>query len=307
MVPWSVAVVATCFTDPLDPWSWAAEPALRRLAVEFGEEVEVTFVLVGLVRRSDDGRAGALALETLDAAAASGMPADARVWLRDGGPASSYPASLAVHAVAEQTAAGPYLRRLREAVYVEGRRMDTPDALLDAARDAGVANLERLRVGFDSSALLERLGADLDRARAQTLPGLPAVRFGADVWVSGWRWEDWRAAAGGGGAGAGGPGGGGPPGRAAPVRRGRAAPLRHHGDRRGGDGVRDPRAACRRGAVALGVGVAGHAATRAGRGALGPRRLDAFPRRRRRRRRRVVGRGLLAGRPVLDGVGAPQG
>ena len=95
-----MGVVAAVFTDPLDPWSWAAEPALRRLQVEFGAEVRVTFVLVGLVRQMDEPQATRLALETLDAVAASGMPADARLWLRDP-PASTYPASIAVHAVAD--------------------------------------------------------------------------------------------------------------------------------------------------------------------------------------------------------------
>ena len=37
-------------TDPACPWSWAAEPAVRRLQVEFGDEVAVTYVMGGLAR-----------------------------------------------------------------------------------------------------------------------------------------------------------------------------------------------------------------------------------------------------------------
>jgi hypothetical protein len=39
--------------DPYSPWSWAAEPQLRRLEVEFGVSVGFTFAIVGLHRRSD--------------------------------------------------------------------------------------------------------------------------------------------------------------------------------------------------------------------------------------------------------------
>ena len=86
------------FTDPFCGWCWAAEPQLRRLRSEFGGGVAITFVLAGLRRALSDGPA--LAAAALDAAAASGMPVDPRVFLRDP-PSSTYPASLAVHAVAD--------------------------------------------------------------------------------------------------------------------------------------------------------------------------------------------------------------
>jgi predicted DsbA family dithiol-disulfide isomerase len=206
------AVSATVFTDPFCPWSWAVEPHLRRLEIEFGGSVAITFVIAGLRRQVQDGPA--LALSALEAAARSGMPLDARVFLTDP-PASTHPAGLAVHAVAEQDGGahvGPYLRRLREAILLEGRRMDSAPALLDAARELGPAHaldLERLRVAFGSSAIVERLGADLERAAAvapeHQEPGtgrvkLPSVEFrGRDGAVHGAygyvAWEEWRAAA----------------------------------------------------------------------------------------------------------------
>ena len=115
----------TIFTDPYCPWSWAAEPHLRRLEVEFGDQVRPSFVIVGLHRKIE--RPERLALAALDAAAESGMPVDARVFLRDP-PASTHPAGLAVQAVSEQAGGervGAFLRRLREAILLEGRRMDT--------------------------------------------------------------------------------------------------------------------------------------------------------------------------------------
>ena len=187
-----MAVSTTYFTDPYCPWSWAAEPALRRLQSVF--DVEVRYVMAGLAREIDPARASGLALATLDAAADAGVPADARVWLRDP-PKSTYPASIAVHAVAEQVDPGAYLRRLREAIMLEGRRMAGPEALLEAAREARVPDLERLKIDFGSHAMLERFGADLELARSLEVT-TPAVRFGEDTWVSGVSPAEWEAAAG---------------------------------------------------------------------------------------------------------------
>lgn len=171
----------TVFTDPYCPWSWAAEPLLRRLQVEFGDGVAITFVIVGLRRTIEAADAAALALDTLDAAAEAGMPADARVFLRDP-PRSTHPAGLALHAVAEQADPGPYLRRLREAIFLEGRRMDSAPALLDAARETGGLDLDRLNVDFGSNAIVERFGADLERGRGVRTP---AFAFGDGEPVSG--------------------------------------------------------------------------------------------------------------------------
>src|SRR5215208_5800665 len=137
-------VVVTCLTDPADPWSWASEPARRRLEVEFGGQVRFTYVMAGLARQVAD--APGLARRVLEAAAAARMPADARLWL-DGAPASTYPACLAVKAAAEQGLDGPVLRALREGFMVDRWRLDTPDALQQAVR--AVAGLDHDRFAVD--------------------------------------------------------------------------------------------------------------------------------------------------------------
>ena len=176
------AVTATVLTDPYCAWSWAAEPQLRRLQVEFGASLSFTFVIVGLKRTIEPADAGALALAVVDAAAESGMPADPRVFLRDP-PSSTHPAGLAVAAVSEQGDPGPYVRRLREAILLERRRMDTAPALLDAARETAGLDLDRLRVDFGSNAIVERFGADIERGRGVTTP---AYRFGDGPPVEGY-------------------------------------------------------------------------------------------------------------------------
>jgi putative protein-disulfide isomerase len=176
------AVSATVLTDPYCPWSWAAEPQLRRLQVEFGAGLAFTFVIVGLKRRIEPTDAAALAYDTIEAAAESGMPADPRVFLRDP-PSSTHPAGLAVAAVSEQGDPAPFIRRLREAILLERRRMDTAPALLDAARETDGLDLERLRVDFGSNAIVERFGADIERGRGATTP---TVQFGDGAVVEGY-------------------------------------------------------------------------------------------------------------------------
>jgi putative protein-disulfide isomerase len=175
-------VSATVLTDPYCAWSWATEPQLRRLQVEFGAGLRFTFVIVGLKRRIEPADAAALAYDVAAASAESGMPADPRVFLRDP-PSSTHPAGLAVAAVSEQGDAGPFIRRLREAILLERRRMDTAPALLDAARETGGLDLERLRVDFGSNAIVERFGADIEQGRGVKTP---TVRFGDGVAVEGY-------------------------------------------------------------------------------------------------------------------------
>jgi predicted DsbA family dithiol-disulfide isomerase len=137
---------------------------LRRLAVEFADEVGITYVIGGMAQALEDRVA--FASDWLNAAAASGMPVDPRGLLEDP-PAATHPAGLAVKAAAEQGDPGPFLRRLREAIMVERRRLDRGDALLDVARETQPAlRLDLLRVAFGSNAIVEALGADLERAKA---------------------------------------------------------------------------------------------------------------------------------------------
>ena len=126
-------------------------------------------MIVGLRRQIEARDAAALALGTVDAAAESGMPADPRVFMRNP-PSSTHPAGLAISAVADQADPARFIRRLREAILLEGRRMDNAPALLDAARETGGLDLARLEVDFGSAAILERFAADLERGRGVTTP-----------------------------------------------------------------------------------------------------------------------------------------
>jgi predicted DsbA family dithiol-disulfide isomerase len=189
-------------TDPACSASWAAEPRLRRLMVEFGAEVEITYVMGGIAREFTD--LPGLVMRWLDDAAGSGMPVDPRIWA-NGSPRSSYPACIAFRAAAEQgpAAAERYLRALREGFMCGRRKLDGPEALIEEARRAGL-DAQRFRIDLESNATLEAFGRDLEESRAQSegeRPGLPALRFlaaegGPQGWVGAEQaYEDWRAAA----------------------------------------------------------------------------------------------------------------
>lgn len=141
---------------------------MRALERELGESVRVTYVMGGLAR--EFGGAERLVGEWLDASDRTGMPVDPRLWL-EGAPASSFPACLAVKAAAEQGDPGPYLRRLREGLLCGRRRLDTTEALVEEARGVPGLEVERFRIDLRSNAIVEALGADLDRAAAATVRG----------------------------------------------------------------------------------------------------------------------------------------
>jgi predicted DsbA family dithiol-disulfide isomerase len=215
-----VAVRLRYYTDPACSASWAAEPRLRRLIVEFGEGLEITYVMGGLAREFEDDLS-ALVVTWLDHAAESGMPLDPRVWDRDG-VRSTYPACIAFQAAAEQgqDAAERYLRLLREGFMCHGRKLDGPEALVAEARGAGL-DVQRFRIDLESNASLEAFAGDLEEARtipdAARAAGLategshgssverlafPALRFvpdergGEERWVGGdHSYEEWREAA----------------------------------------------------------------------------------------------------------------
>jgi putative protein-disulfide isomerase len=170
--------------------------------VEFGGNLEITYVMGGLAREFDD--LPAIVMRWLRDAAASGMPVDPRIWAGDP-PRSSYPACIAVRAAAEQgrDAAERYLRVLREGFMCHSRRLDGPDALVEEAGRAEL-DLERFRIDLQSNAILEAFAGDLDESSAvaeATGAELPVLRLlpdggGPERRVGpGDPYEEWRAAA----------------------------------------------------------------------------------------------------------------
>ena len=156
-------VHASYYTDPACSRSWTLEPVLRRLVVELGPQLHIRHVMGGLAR--EFGPPLPIVGAWLDAAEASGMPVDPRLWL-DHPPGSSYPACMAVKAAGEQGAEieAAYLRRLREGWACGRRRLDSADALTNEAREVPGLDVGRFEVDLRSHGTVERFAADLDLA-----------------------------------------------------------------------------------------------------------------------------------------------
>ena len=187
---------------------------MRSLLVEFGTEVEITYVMGGLAREVA-GDLSKLVIDWLDAADRSGMPLDPRLW-EEAPLRSTFPACMAVKAAAEQgpDAASRYLRAVREGIMCRRRRLDAAEALVEEARGAGLDG-QRFRIDLESHAIVEAFGADLeetrsipDAARERGLArerskgerlAFPSIRFegeAGDEWRGGdHSYVEWRTAA----------------------------------------------------------------------------------------------------------------
>jgi putative protein-disulfide isomerase len=139
--------------------------------VEFGEDLEWTFVMGGLAREYPPGAgqgapgSAGMVQHWLEATAESGMPTDPRAW-QEAPLKSTYPACMAVKAAQEQgrEAGYRYLRALREGILCRRGKLDATEALVEKSRGAGL-DAERFRVDLGSHAIVEAFDADLDAAR----------------------------------------------------------------------------------------------------------------------------------------------
>jgi len=165
-------IEVTEFTDPGCVWSWSSEPKLRRLRLQYGERVawrRVFGVQIDDVRLSfpdrdpvdsaEDWRADWLAV-----AAHSAAPITSRLeWMH----ASTWPATRAAKAAEAQgdAIAEAVLRRLREAVFVDGRPADSPERIALALDGVPGLDLEALLDDLDSPAVAAATAADYDLTR----------------------------------------------------------------------------------------------------------------------------------------------
>jgi predicted DsbA family dithiol-disulfide isomerase len=172
------------YTDPVCPWSWGIEPSVRKLMVEFGDALGWTFVMSGLARDlprdgTDRARAdpeqvyGRQIREWLVAADRTGMPFDPLLWV-ESPIGTSYPACMAVKAAGDQARDGGYryLRRLREGLVCERRKLDQIEALVEEGRKVGL-DVERFRIDLRSHGTTEAFASDLED------PALPAAAAAA--------------------------------------------------------------------------------------------------------------------------------
>lgn len=169
-------------TDPICSHCWAMEPAWRRFLYHYGEHVEVTHRYGGLLPGWEGFRDSAGIQQPSDipphwdeVAARYGQPIDASVWLRD--PlSSSYPASVAVHAVRAIAPAREedYLRRIRQALFLEARNIARPEVLRDCATDIGL-DAAAFDAAFNDPASSVAFAEDREAMHRDGIRGFPTL------------------------------------------------------------------------------------------------------------------------------------
>jgi hypothetical protein len=133
---------------------------------EFGDGLRWRWVMAGLARELPAEAHPDLVVEWLRVSDRTGAPLDPLLW-SEGPLVTTYPACMAVKAAQELAGDGAYgyLRRLREAIMCERRKLDGAEALVEEARAAGL-DVQGFRLSLRSHAITEAFGADMEATAA---------------------------------------------------------------------------------------------------------------------------------------------
>ncbi len=204
-------VVVTWYTDPINVWCWGCEPAIRRIQARYPDDVRVELVMGGLFEdfspireywaRMSGGRWQDSVLAFLNSVAAHHrMPMDVpRMMTSVEDLNSTWPSCIAVKAASLQGEANAYayLRRFREAMYIEGRTTTNRDVQVELAREIGLSASAFERALDDGSAEAA-FHKDLDVCRNRSVTGFPLfelARGSATARLEGWQpWDAFEEA-----------------------------------------------------------------------------------------------------------------
>jgi predicted DsbA family dithiol-disulfide isomerase len=178
-------ILISYFTDPSCVWSWAIEPKIRRLLEEYGGKIRILYKMGGLMEKwtgyqdpeNRITKPSQMAPRWADVARRTGMPIDERIW-REDPPDSTYPPCIAFKAAEFQGAriSVRYLRRLREAVFLERKNTAREEVLFRLAKEVGL-DVERFQKDFKEGRAESAFRQDLEDAREQFILGFPTLLF----------------------------------------------------------------------------------------------------------------------------------
>lgn len=169
------------FTDPMCTWCWGSEPIVRRLLAVFDDQIQLRYVMGGLIEDFDEfsdptndiSTPAEVAPHWLEASEHHGMPVDTEIFETD--PArSTYPASVAFAAARQQgTELGHrYLRRLREAYATEVRNVNRREEQVALARSVGL-DVTEFTAALDDGTARAAFEDDLARTREAEVRAFP--------------------------------------------------------------------------------------------------------------------------------------
>lgn len=167
------------YTDPICSSCWGIEPQLRRLKLEYGNDVEIDYRMGGLLPDWSYNSGGIskpadVAHHWDEVSVYYKMPIDGDIWLEDPLP-SSYPPSIAFKAaqMQDKEKAVKFLRELRELLFLKKKNITKWEYVEQAAKKVGL-NTEQLKKDIEGKAK-QLFQEDLDYARQLGVRGFPSV------------------------------------------------------------------------------------------------------------------------------------
>jgi protein-disulfide isomerase-like protein with CxxC motif len=167
-------VEVVLLTDPWSVWCWGFEPVRRALALRY-PTIRFRHLVGGMFERLPDPAAMGFDVERFFSVVqrTTGMPLRVDATKRDR-PRSTYPACTAVATVRllRPDLEGPYLRRLREAAFLDGRNISRPEVQADVAQSFGIS-AEEFKEALASGEPEREFRGTIARLEAQALRAYP--------------------------------------------------------------------------------------------------------------------------------------
>lgn len=169
------------YTDPICSSCWGIEPQLRKLKLEYGNNIEVEYRMGGLLPNWSYNSGGIskpsdVAHHWDEVSVYYDMPIDGNVWLED--PLnSSYPPSIAFKAAQMQDneKAILFLREIREMVFLQKKNITKWEHLELAGKKVGL-DIVKLKTDYEGKAK-ELFEEDLKLGRELGVRGFPTMFF----------------------------------------------------------------------------------------------------------------------------------
>lgn len=170
------------YTDPICSSCWGIEPQLRKLKLEYGNNIEVEYRMGGLLPNWSYNSGGIskpsdVAHHWDEVSVYYDMPIDGNVWLED--PLnSSYPPSIAFKAAQMQDneKAILFLREIREMVFLQKKNIITKWEHLELAGKKVGLDIVKLKTDYEGKAK-ELFEEDLKLGRELGVRGFPTMFF----------------------------------------------------------------------------------------------------------------------------------
>lgn len=169
------------YTDPICSSCWGIEPQLRKLSLEYGNNIEIEYRMGGLLPNWSYNSGGIskpsdVAHHWDEVSIYYDMPIDGNIWLED--PlSSSYPPSIAFKAAQMQDYEKSilFLREIREMVFLQKKNITKWEHLELAAKKVGL-DIVKFKTDYEGKAK-ELFEEDLKLGRELGVRGFPTLFF----------------------------------------------------------------------------------------------------------------------------------